>query len=200
MKRMFDLGLAAIVLLATAPIMIVIALLIRLRDGPGVFYVAERMKTPDVPFNLIKFRTMSHAAPDANTGVTGGDKAARITAIGKTLRRYRLDELPQVFNVIRGDMSFVGPRPPLRQYTAAFPEIYGPVLQSKPGITGLATLYFHKHEDWLIRGAKTPSETEAIYTQRCIPRKAALDLLYARNASLCFDIVILWRTLRRVIT
>ena len=157
------------------------------------------MKTPEQPFNLIKFRTMSHAPEDQNTGVTGGDKASRITPIGRKLRRYRLDELPQLINVLRGDMSFVGPRPPLRQYTEKFPDLYGQVLRSRPGVTGLATLHYHRHEERLIASATTAEETETIYATRCVPRKAKLDLIYQRHASVCFDIVILWQTLAKVL-
>ena len=199
MKRTFDLFIALLILIPTAPIMAGIALCIRQQVRAPIFYVAERMKTSEQPFNLIKFHTMSNVATDQNAGVTGGDKADRITPIGRTLRRYRLDELPQVFNVLRGDMSFVGPRPPLRQYTEAFPDLYSEVLQSRPGITGLATLHFHRHEERLIANATTPEETETIYTTRCIPRKATLDLIYTEHASVCFDIRIMWQTLRSVL-
>lgn len=198
MKRLFDITLALLLLAITWPVILLIAAAILWRDGAPIFYVAERMKTVDTAFNLIKFRTMSHVPEDRNAGVTGGDKADRITPIGKMLRRFRLDELPQLINVLRGDMSFVGPRPPLRQYTEAFPDVYNRVLRSRPGVTGLATLHFHRHEERLIATAKTPAETEAIYTQRCIPRKATLDLMYQRHASVCYDIAILWQTLRRV--
>ena len=199
MKRVFDLVIALLILLVTAPIMVVIALRIRQQSGAPVFYIAERMKTPDQPFNLVKFRTMSNVAPEQNAGVTGGDKSDRITPIGRTLRKYRLDELPQLFNVLRGDMSFVGPRPPLRQYTDAYPALYDKVLRSRPGITGLATLHFHRHEERLISKATTPQETEIIYTTRCIPRKATLDLIYTRHASVCFDVAIMWQTFRSVL-
>jgi len=199
MKRVFDIVGASLALIAFAPVMVIIAAFIMWRDGGTVFYVAERMKTPQQPFNLIKFRTMSITTDDQNTGVTGGHKANRITPVGRILRRYRLDELPQVINILRGDMSIVGPRPPLRQYTDAFPDVYDQVLRSRPGITGLATLYFHRHEDLLISKATTAAETETIYTRRCIPRKAHLDLIYQRHSSVCFDIAILWNTVRRVL-
>ncbi len=199
MKRAFDIVLALIGLAVTAPVIVGITIAILWRDGGPVFYVAERMKTPDQPFNLIKFRTMSNVAHDQNGGVTGGDKSNRITPIGRKLRRYRLDELPQFINVLRGDMGFVGPRPPLRQYTAAFPLLYSKVLQSRPGVTGLASLHYHRVEERLIASASTPAQTEAIYTKRCIPRKAALDLIYQRHTSVCFDAMIMWQTLRRVL-
>ncbi len=198
-KRLFDIVLALAGLIATAPAQLAIGVLILVRDGRPVFYVAERMKTPDDPFDLIKFRTMTNVARSENTGVTGGDKGNRITPLGRTLRRYRLDELPQLINVLRGDMSLVGPRPPLRRYTDLFPDLYTSVLQSRPGITGLATLHFHAHEERLISKALSAQETEQIYARRCIPRKARLDLIYQKHANLCFDIEILFATVLRML-
>ena len=199
MKRFLDILAAVLAFLIFAPVIALIVVLILLKDGRPVFYVAERMKTPSQPFNLIKFRTMSNAPATTNAGVTGGDKNNRITPIGRKLRKYRLDELPQLYNIVKGDMSVVGPRPPLRQYTDAFPELYGKVLRSRPGITGLATLHFHKREEQLISAATTPAETEEIYTKRCIPRKATLDLIYNKHESVCFDVVILWQTLVQIL-
>ncbi len=199
MKRLFDVALAALVLLVTLPITVLICVAILLRDGRPLFYVSERMRTPDQPFTLIKFRTMTRATSRQNTGVTGGDKADRVTPLGQILRRFRLDEIPQLVNVLKGEMSLVGPRPPLRQYTQAFPELYAQVLRCKPGITGLATLHFHAYEERLISGCGTAQETEAVYIRRCIPRKAKLDLIYARNVSVCHDALILWRSVWRVI-
>jgi len=199
MKRAFDIILALVGLTLTAPLIVGIAIAIRWREGGPVLYVAERMKTPDQPFSLYKFRTMTNVPHSRNAGVTGGDKANRISPIGRKLRRFRLDELPQFINVLRGDMSFVGPRPPLRQYTDAFPDLYAKVLASRPGVTGLASLHFHRHEERLIASATTPAETETIYTTRCVPRKATLDLIYQRHASVCYDAVIMWQTVRRLL-
>lgn len=199
MKRIFDIIFATAGLIVTAPVLIYVIFAIWRRDGGPIFYVAERMKTPDQPFNLIKFRTMSNVPDGENMGVTGGDKSDRITPIGRKLRRTRLDELPQLINILRGDMSIVGPRPPLRQYTDAFPELYGKVLKSRPGITGLATLHYHRHEGLLIATATTPAQTEHIYATRCVPRKATLDLIYQRHASVCFDALILWQTVRKIL-
>ncbi len=135
------------------------------------------MQTPDRPFRLIKLRTMR--SDGANGGVTGGDKAGRVSGFQRLLRRSRMDEVPQLWNVIRGDISLVGPRPPLRQYVQAYPELYARVLQSRPGITGLATLIYHRHEERLLARCRTAAETDAVYRRRCIPRKARLDLIYA---------------------
>ena len=193
-KRAFDLVLAGIGIFFIVPIIFCTAILVLLLDGRPVFYVSERMKTPGKPFKLIKFRTMRVALDGDNAGVTGGDKENRITKTGRVLRRFRLDETPQILNILRGDMSFVGPRPPLRQYTDAFPDIYEEVLRSRPGVTGLATLHYHRYEERLISHSKSPAKTEEIYTNRCIPRKAALDLIYQRHASIWFDAVIIWQT------
>ncbi|MEN8916986.1 MAG: sugar transferase [Octadecabacter sp.] len=193
-KRCFDLLGAIVGIVFAAPVILCVAIVILLRDGRPVFYFSERMKTPDTPFTLIKFRTMSSVPESQNMGVTGGDKADRITPTGRLLRQYRLDELPQFLNILCGDMSFVGPRPPLRQYTDAFRTTYKAVLRSRPGVTGLATLHYHRHEERLIARSTSPTETETIYTTRCIPRKAELDLIYQRHASVWFDAVIIWQT------
>ncbi len=95
-------------------------------------------------------------------------------------------------------MSFVGPRPPLRQYVEAFPDLYAEVLECRPGVTGLATLLFHRHEERLLAGCASAEETDRVYVRRCIPRKARLDLIYRRRRSLCFDLAILARTVAGV--
>ncbi|MBS8225360.1 sugar transferase [Vannielia litorea] len=193
-KRAFDIALALLLLVPGLPLMLGLWCLIAARDGLPALYTSERMKAPGRPFRLYKFRTMQKGSREAEVGVSGGDKAARITPLGHKLRRLRLDELPQLFNVLKGDMSFVGPRPPMRQYVEQFPELYGEVLKSRPGITGLATIMHHSHEESMIKHCRTAEETEAIYVRRCIPRKAALDRLYNRRQSLCLDLYILYLT------
>lgn len=193
-KRLLDLGLALVLGLVLLPVVLILSLMILLKEGRPVFYISERMKTVDQPFSLIKFRTMRPVADSANAGVSGGDKAGRVTPFFARMRRLRLDEIPQLWNVIRGDMSFVGPRPPLRRYVVLYPDLYRQVLHNRPGITGLASLLFHAHEERLLAACTTPKETEAVYTRRCIPRKARLDLIYQRRRSLCFDLVLIART------
>lgn len=195
-KRIMDVVFALLIgALALLPFVIIVLLL--LREGRPVFYISERMKAPEQPFALFKFRTMRDAVQ--NQGVSGGDKMARITPLGRILRRARLDEIPQLWNILRGDMSFVGPRPPLRIYVERFPELYAQVLQSRPGVTGLASLHFHGHEDWLLSQCQTAAETDSVYARRCIPRKARLDLIYQRRQTLCLDIAIIGQTFGRVI-
>jgi len=197
-KRCLDLLAAIFLAVLLLPVGLVVATIILLREGRPVFHASERMKTPTQAFTLIKFRTMRVVGKDS--GVSGGDKADRITHTGRFLRRTRLDELPQLWNVLRGDISFVGPRPPLRRYVEQFPGIYGKVLQSRPGITGLATLCFHRTEERLLAPCATGTETETVYIRRCIPRKAQLDLIYARNRNLCFDIRLMIGTVVRGIS
>lgn len=194
-KRLFDIVVALALAVILLPVGVLIALTIWVLDGRPVFYLSERMKTPAQGFALVKFRSMTVVADDG--GASGGHKAARITRTGAVLRRTRLDELPQLWNVLKGDISFVGPRPPLRRYVEQFPEIYGQVLKSRPGITGLASIIYHAHEEMLLAHSKSPSENEAIYARACVPRKAHLDLIYQRKRSLCFDAALMLKTVFR---
>lgn len=185
-KRLFDVGFALFLGLLFAPLLLGVLLVMWLTEGRPLFYPSERMKTPTQAFTLWKLRSMRPVAGEA--AVAGGDMDSRITPMGRFLRASHIDELPQLWNILKGDMSFVGPRPELRRYVEAYPQYYGPVLQSRPGITGLATLVFHGHEEAILAPCRTPEETHAAYVRRCIPRKARLDRLYAANASLCFDV------------
>ncbi|TCP58679.1 lipopolysaccharide/colanic/teichoic acid biosynthesis glycosyltransferase [Rhodovulum bhavnagarense] len=194
-KRTLDLGLAALFAPVLVPVSLGLAVLLWRGQGRPVLHVSERMKSPAQGFGLLKFRTMRPDPGDA--GVSGGDKAARITPMGRRLRRTRADELPQLWNVVRGDISFVGPRPPLREYVERFPELYADVLRTPPGITGLATLVFSPHEQWLLARCATPEQTDAVYARRCIPRKARLDLIYLRHRSVGFDLWLIWITAMR---
>jgi len=195
-KRAMDIALALVLLAILALPMVGIALWILLRDGRPVLYRSERMKTPETAFTLLKFRTMT--ADRSDSGVSGGHKAARITRTGRILRRTRLDELPQLVNILRGDLSFVGPRPPLRRYVELCPDIYARVLRNRPGVTGMATLVYHAREEALLARCQTAEETEAVYLARCVPAKARLDLAWARRRSLCLDAALIVETVRRV--
>jgi lipopolysaccharide/colanic/teichoic acid biosynthesis glycosyltransferase len=198
-KRSFDILFSVLLMPLLLPIIALIAAAILLTEGRPVFYVAERMRSPTQPFPLWKFRTMTTVDTGANMGVSGGDKSSRITRVGRLLRRTRADELPQIWNILKGDMSFVGPRPPLRQYVERFPALYAEVLQSRPGVTGLASMLYHRHEERILAQCDTAEQTDAAYCRRCIPAKARLDLIYQRNQSVCFDIKLIWQTAARVL-
>lgn len=191
-KRALDLVLVVILsLILVVPFSILLIVMI-FREGFPLFYVAERMKGVGQPFHLWKLRTMTVAGQDS--GVSGGDKTARITPLGAFIRRARMDEVPQLWNVLKGDMSFVGPRPPLREYVERFPDLYGQVLKSPTGITGLASLRFHDREEKLLAACHSREETDRVYSERCVPQKARLDLIYQKNWSLCFDLKLIWET------
>jgi len=192
-KRILDLVFAALLLVLLGPVLLVLLGWLLIKQGRPLFYVAERMKGVDQPFMLWKLRTMEVAAKDA--GVSGGDKATRITPVGAWLRRRRLDEVPQLWNILKGDLSFVGPRPPLREYVERYPEIYAQVLKSRPGVTGLASIVFHQHEEVLLARCETPQQTDEVYTRICVPRKARLDLTYQRHQSLCLDFDLVFQTI-----
>lgn len=196
-KRVFDCAMAIILLILLSPLILLLSFFIAIFDGMPVFYISERMRSVDQSFSLIKFRTMKSAID--NAGVSGGDKSDRITHIGAFLRKARLDELPQLINIIRGDMSFVGPRPPLRQYVQRAPELYAKVLQSRPGVTGLATIYYHHHEEKLLFQCKSAEQTDRVYMQSCVPRKARLDLIYQKHQSFCFDMILMVKTVIKVL-
>lgn len=194
-KRLLDIILAVLLLTPAIPVLLVLIGILLVIEGRPLFYVSERMRTPTQGFALIKLRTMRVGASDG--GVTGGNKSNAIPPVFRALRKSRLDELPQLWNVLRGDMSFVGPRPPLRTYVNDFPALYTAVLRNRPGITGLASLRFHAHEEQLLAACATPAQTDHVYRTRCVPRKAVLDLIYQRNQSLCFDLVLIWETARK---
>lgn len=197
-KRLIDLSLALFLAVLLSPLILGVALVILIVDGRPVFYLSDRMKTPETSFCLWKFRTMRDTGDDG--GVSAGYKRNRITPLGAWLRRQRLDELPQLINILRGDMSFVGPRPPLRRYVEMCPDIYAKVLRNRPGVTGLATLVYHRTEERLLRACDTREATEDAYLRRCIPVKARLDLIWARHRSACYDLRLIGRTLIRAFT
>lgn len=192
LQRIFDFSFACLLLIPLMPVMAIVALTLWLREGRPILYGSERMRSPTEAFTLWKFRTMRPAPKDS--GVSGGDKSDRITPLGRWLRATRLDELPQLWNILRGDIGFVGPRPPLRRYVELFPELYARILQSRPGVTGLATLVFQARETELLSRTVSAEETDEVYRRRCIPRKARLDLIYQRNRTICLDLALIART------
>jgi lipopolysaccharide/colanic/teichoic acid biosynthesis glycosyltransferase len=194
-KRIMDLFVCVALSFILIPVMICVYLVVLLVDGAPVFYLSERMKTPTEGFKLIKFRTMRPS--DVNDGVSGGDKAGRITRTGAVLRRTRVDEIPQLWNVLKGDISFIGPRPPLRQYVERYPVLYQKVLKNRPGISGMASIHFHRYEEYVLGKCSSLEETDDVYCRVCIPRKAKLDLIYQEHQNFCFDVLLMFKTVFR---
>ena len=193
-KRALDLAVSVPALMALSPALLVIAALVK-AGGPGpVFYAQERVGRRGRPFRLYKFRTMVTDADKSGPAVTSsGD--ARITPLGRTLRKWKLDELPQLWNVVRGDMSLVGPRPEVRKYTDIFRDDYSEILEISPGITDYAALEYRDEEEVL---ARYPNAEEA-YTSVVLPEKIALYRQYLRDMGFRSDLKIIFRTIREVI-
>ena len=190
-KRAFDLLLAGLGLLLLSPLLLLIALAVRLDSAGPVFYRQARVGRHGVPFRIHKFRTMTHDPRAAGPQITVGADP-RITRVGAWLRRHKLDELPQLVDVLQGTMSLVGPRPEVPRYVALYPEaLRAKVLSVRPGITDLASIAF-RHESELLARAADP---EREYVQVVMPQKLALAARYAETASLGLDLKILWRTL-----
>lgn len=191
-KRLFDLLGSALALLVLAPLLVLVALAVRL-DSPGpVFFRQQRVGRHGVPFRIHKFRTMVIDAQALGPLVTVG-RDARITRVGHWLRHYRIDELPQFIDVLRGRMSLVGPRPEVPRFVAHYPaDLKAKVLAVRPGITDPASLA-HIDEAALLAGAADP---ERAYIERILPHKLALQADYADRATLGSDLAVLVRTLR----
>jgi len=189
-----DLVGAAVALAVTAPAMAAVALLVRAQDGGPVFFRQVRVGRGGIPFRIWKFRTMIPADGRGGPEVTAaGD--ARITPLGVKLRRLKLDELPQLLNIVAGDMSFVGPRPEVPRFVAAYSPAEYELLDYTPGLTDPASLVYRCEADVL---AASP-DPERMYLERIMPDKARLSLEYARRATLWSDLRIIAGTLRAMV-
>jgi len=187
-----DLTLATAMLLMLSPLLLAAALAVRLASGKPVIFRQSRVGRNGREFQLLKFRTMAVQHSGTGPGITSpGDP--RITGIGKWLRRSKLDELPQLVNVLRGEMSLVGPRPDLKEFWRQTSADASQALQLAPGLTGPASIAFRNEEDLLAH--VSPEQVIKFYVERLLPAKAKLDLEYASQASFFTDCGILLRTL-----
>lgn len=191
MKRGFDFVLASLGLVAISPLLALLALWVKLDSAGPVFYRGVRAGLLAKPFRVYKLRTMVENAESLGGAETPTDDP-RITRAGALLRRYKLDELPQLINVILGDMSFVGPRPEVMEEVAHYTDEEKLVLSVRPGITDLASLKFH-HEGEILKGSPDPHQT---YHEKIRPEKLQLQIQYVRANCLATDIKIIFRTLR----
>jgi lipopolysaccharide/colanic/teichoic acid biosynthesis glycosyltransferase len=190
LKRAFDVFFSFIGLILLSPLLLTIAMVLKLSERGPVFYHQRRIGLRGRPFLIHKFRTMAHDAEKTGPSVTR-DGDSRITRLGRILRKTKLDELPQLWNVIKGEMSLVGPRPEVPEYVAQYRPEQRAILNLKPGITDLASIYF-RNEEMLLKHA---DHVEAFYLQHCVPRKVQLNLDYARRANLFTDAWIIVQTL-----
>ena len=195
-KRLLDITGSGIVLALASPLMVVVAVAVKVSSPGTVLFRQKRVGRGGTEFEILKFRTMYQGPADCGPGLTRkGDN--RVTPVGRLLRKWKLDELPQFLNVLRGEMSLIGPRPDLPEFYAKLSPARREVLRLKPGITGWATLHFRDEESVL--AGVSPEEMFNFYVSDLLPRKVDLDLSYARHATLLGDIGILARTLAAIL-
>jgi len=189
MKRFLDIVASALLLIALLPFFIIIALLIVVTDGRPVFFKQDRMGKGCKLFKLYKFRTMS-VLKSAEKGSFDAGNNLRVTSIGAILRKSKMDELPQLLNVLFGDMSVVGPRPEVEKWTKVYPERWNKVLAVRPGITDNASIEFRNEEELLNKS----SNPEELYKNEILPKKLDLYEKYIEENSVVSDFLILLRT------
>ena len=193
-KRIFDIIIALIITVIAMPFMLIIAVWIKLDSKGSVFFRQRRVTTYGRIFRIFKFRTMVTDAEKRGTQVTvKGD--SRVTRAGRFLRKCRLDELPQLFNVLCGDMSFVGTRPEVERYVDRYTDEMNATLLMPAGITSLASIKF-KDEEKLLDGANDPDE---VYVNTVLPQKMIYNLEYIRKFNFFYDIKLMFMTLWAVI-
>lgn len=190
LKRFFDIVASLGGLLVLSPLLLVLAVLVKATSEGPIFYRANRVGRYGKPFKLYKFRSMVVNADKIGPGVTGAADP-RITPIGRFLRKTKLDELPQLINVLRGEMSIVGPRPEDPRYVALYTEAQRKVLDVRPGITSPASVQYRDEESML-----TGDDWEKHYIETVMPAKLAIDTEYAQHANVWRDIALILKTLR----
>jgi lipopolysaccharide/colanic/teichoic acid biosynthesis glycosyltransferase len=194
LKRLFDIVVSFLGIIILLPLLLIVAVLIVLDSKGGIFYIQKRVGKNNKDFSLYKFRTM-HVNSDKKGLITIGAADPRVTKAGLFLRKYKLDELPQLFNVLFGDMSFVGPRPEVRKYVSLYNKNQLKVLSIRPGITDLASIEF-RNENELLDGVKDP---ETYYINNILPAKLELNLKYISKSSFLYDIGLILKTLKSIV-
>ena len=180
-------------LILVSPIFLIVPILIKLDSKGPVFFKQWRTGKDGKPFRINKFRTMIQDADKIGAPITAGNDP-RITPIGKFLRRYAIDELPTLINVLKGDMSIVGPRPEVLKYSHYFTGKYQEVLSVRPGLTDLGTIAFRDEAKYL-----NGKNHEGVYHEKILPQKLELYLKYVRERSFLFDLKIIFKTLAALI-
>lgn len=192
-KRSFDIVFAVVFLVLLSPLLLLFALAVALTSPGGAFFRQVRVGRHGREFRLLKFRSMRPGS-EAQGQLTIGGRDPRITGVGYLLRKTKLDELPQLWNVLVGDMSVVGPRPEVPKYVALYNEEQRAVLSVRPGITGMASIDYIDENELLAKAA----DPERAYIEEVMPAKLALDLRYVREQSFALDLRIIMATVGRV--
>jgi len=194
LKRLFDIIASLLGIIILIPFLFIISIFIVCGSGFPVFYMQCRVGKDGKDFNLFKFRTMANNS-DKKGLLTIGGRDSRVTKIGYYLRKYKLDELPQLLNVFIGDMSLVGPRPEVRKYVNLYNDMQKKVLQVKPGITDLASIEFFDENEMLGKSLN-PEQT---YITEVMPKKLELNLLYIEQQGFLMDLKIICNTLLKIV-
>ena len=194
MKRTFDFLMALLAIIILLPVFFLIAVLVVLDSKGPIIYRQKRVGFNKIDFNLYKFRTMV-VNQSGSSQITIGSRDPRITRVGYWLRKYKLDELPQLFNIVKGDMSFVGPRPEVRKYVDLYSREQERVFSVRPGLTDWASIKFSNESD-LLASARDP---EAFYIQQVVPEKLSMNLKYIEKQSFWVDCTIILLTLKKIV-
>jgi lipopolysaccharide/colanic/teichoic acid biosynthesis glycosyltransferase len=194
MKRVFDIIFSYAGLIILCPVFILIACLIKLEDWAPIFYAGARVGKNSRMFNMLKFRTMVVNADKIGGPSTSSDDS-RITGVGKVIRKFKLDEIPQLINVLKGEMSFVGPRPEVAYYVNMFTEKEKGILSIRPGITDWASVW-NSDEGSVLAGSSDPEKT---YMEKIRPEKIRLQLDYVDHHSLRVDFKIILQTIIKIL-
>ncbi len=195
LKRLFDVVASAAGLIVASPVLLPVIFLVWRQDKHSPFYIAPRVGKNDKPFKMVKLRSMVINADKSGVDSTSANDN-RITAVGQFIRRYKLDELTQLWNVFKGDMSLVGPRPNVKRETDLYTPVERKLLEVKPGITDISSIVFSDEGDIL----KDQADPDIAYNQLIRPGKSMLGLLYIENQSLWLDIKLCFLTVIAVLS
>jgi len=193
-KRTFDILFSFVMMVILSPLFMILMILISIDSRGGVFFAQTRVGLNGINFKLWKFRTM-HVNAESSGQLTVGSRDKRITKVGYYLRKFKVDELPQLWNVLEGKMSVVGPRPEVPKYVAMYDETQKRVLCIRPGITDYASILYFSESELLAKS----SDPEATYINEIMPAKLKLNLDYISNMSLLTDLKIVLATARRIL-
>lgn len=196
LKRAFDLTFSIIGLILAIPVFILIAFAIIIITPGPILFVQDRIGKNGLVFRLLKFRTMTVVANFGKESTFDAGDKSRITSIGRILRKTKLDELPQLYNILKGDMSFVGPRPEIKKWTLVYPEKWIVVHQVKPGITDNASIMYYNEEEILTKS----TDPEDTYLNLILPRKLDINIEYVKNHTIFQDIKIILKTLKVILS
>jgi len=191
-KRVLDLAIVFSALLVLSPLFIIVALLLRFTGEGEIFYLQTRLGYLNLEFQIIKFATMLKNSPNIGTGSLTVRNDPRVLPLGRFLRKSKINELPQIINVIKGEMSVVGPRPQMKADFEKFPpSLRDDIFKSKPGITGIGSIFFRDEEKWI---SNCSGDKHKFYMDKIAPYKTTLELWYLKNKSTIVDLKIIFLT------